>query len=80
MDVSEPLPVKTDNVMAFIAKFREQLQMLETMKGLFNDDSWSRRGSVQSKRGVIIEPERDGDVTSRRGAKKKKKRMSKVEK
>lgn len=47
---------------------------------IFNDDSWSRKGSVQSKRGVIIEPERDGEVTSRRGAKKKKKRKSKVEK
>jgi hypothetical protein len=46
---------------------------------IFNENSWSRRGSVQSKR-IINEPDRDGDVTSRRGGKKKKKRNSKVEK
>jgi hypothetical protein len=46
---------------------------------IFNDDSWSRRGSAQSKR-IINEPERDGEVTSRRAGKKKKKRKSKVEK
>jgi hypothetical protein len=44
---------------------------------IFNEDIWSRKGSVQSKR-IINEPNRDGEVTSRRGAKKKKKR--KVEK
>jgi hypothetical protein len=45
---------------------------------IFNDDSWSRRGSVQSKR--IIEPDKDGEVTSRKAGKKKKKRISKAEK